>query len=278
MVVTIACICYNQAPFLEETVQSILAQTYSPLDIWVLDDASTDNSREIIQSLGSRYPSINVYCSQENIGHNRLFNQFLGEYNGQAIIDLAADDLLHPDRVAAGVDALRKDPSCGVHFTNAELINDKGEFMSAHYAVNEAGCAIVKVPQGDVFTNLVGTYFINPVSMMIRKNVLDELQGFDETLSYEDFDFWIRSARNHRYCYTDRVLVSKRIHASNYSKQQYRFGSRQMLDTFKVCQKIRKLIRSADERNAFHRRLGYEMRQCLRNGNLRLFFRYFQLL
>lgn len=253
-------------------------QTHPALDVWLLDDHSTDGSREIIQELQRENPSLHIYLSPENIGHNRLFNKFLGEYRGDALIDLAADDILLPGRVAAGVEALSMNPACGVHFTNAELIDEAGQHAGWHYPVDDDGKSIVPVPTGDVFSELVSRYFINPVTMMMRKSVLDELDGFDESLSYEDFDFWVRSSRCHPYCYTDKVLVRRRIHPESFSRQQYRFGSIQMRDTFRVCQKLKGMLHTPAEQRAFHLRLGYEMRQCLRKGNLKLFADYLQLL
>ncbi len=278
MVVTIVCLCYNQAPFLRESVESALRQNHPHLDIWVLDDHSSDGSQEIIRSLKAEYPSLHIRLESARSGHNRLFNRYLPEYRGEAIIDLAADDVLLPERVAAGVRAFSEHPACGVNFTNAELINEGGNHLSWHFPVNDQGQARIDVPEGDLFTELVSRYLVNPVSMMIRQEVLDQLGGFDEDLSYEDFDFWVRSARNFPYCYTDRVLVRKRVHQTNYSHSQYVYGSIQMRDTYQVCRKIRGMIRTRTEQRALQRRVRYEMRQCVRHGNLKLFYDYLKLL
>ncbi len=274
MVVTVVCICYNQGRFIREAVDSVLNQTHQPVELWILDDGSTDDSPDIIRNIQREHPQIRTYLSPANTGHNQIFNKFLSEYKGEAIIDLAADDILLPDRITEGVNAFSNNSGCGVNFTNAELIDEDGNYLRYQYPVGDNGQAVGTIRQGDLFADLIGTYFINPASMMIRTEVLDRLGGFDASLSYEDFDFWVRSAREFRYCYTDRILIKKRIHEAAFSKQQYRFGSLQMRDTFRVCRKIPSMIRNDAERKAYHRRIGYEMRQCIRHGNIRLFFRY----
>jgi glycosyltransferase involved in cell wall biosynthesis len=277
MVVSIICTCYNQASFLREAIQSVLLQTHAQLDIWVADDASNDGSQELIRKFEKEYPQINIYLNSERWGHTRLFNHILPMLKGEYVIDLAADDLLLPDRVAEGLKEFIKHPECGVNFTNAELIDDKGSFLKFHYPVDKVGRATVPIPAGDIFAELVGHYYVNPVTMMVRKSLLEELSGYDATLSYEDFDFWVRSSRLYPYCYTDKVLVKKRIHSTNYSLSQYSFGSPQMLDTYRICKKIKAMIHTPKERHAFYNRLGFEMRQCIRTGNLRLLARYLTL-
>lgn len=277
MVVSIVCTCYNQAPFLREAVHSILSQTYPDLDIWLADDYSSDGSQEIIRELKQVHPQLNIYLNESRWGHTRLFNHILPMLKGEYVIDLAADDVLLPDRIAEGLKAFRVHPECGVNFTNAELMDATGNFLENHYPVDDLGKAKAPVPEGDVFAALVGRYFLNPVTMMMRKTMLEEMEGYDATLSYEDFDFWIRSSRRFHYCYTDQVLVKKRIHASNYSLSQYSHGSPQMQDTYHICKKIKPMIKTPEERHAFHKRLGFEMRQCIRTGNFRLFARYLTL-
>ncbi|MEX2232217.1 MAG: glycosyl transferase, partial [Cyclobacteriaceae bacterium] len=95
--------------------------------------------------------------------------------------------------------------------------------------------------------------------------------------SYEDFDFWIRSARNFYYCYTPEILVKKRIVKDSMSQKQFRMFSPQLRSTFRVCEKIISLNRSCDEQNALAKRILYEMKVCLRLLNLPLAVEYWRL-
>jgi glycosyltransferase involved in cell wall biosynthesis len=277
MVVSVVCISHNQAAFLREAVQSILQQTYSSLDIWLVDDASSDACPQIIRELNKEFPQLNVFMSDTPMGNTKIFNAVFPKLRGEYVIDLAADDILLPERVEEGVRALAENTTCGVNFTNAEIIDERGNFLRHHYPVDRRGKSTVSVPEGFIFHHLISSYFLNPVTMMIRRTVLEQLGGYDDTLSYEDFDFWVRSSREFPYCYTDKVLVQKRTHSSNMSSRQYTYRSIQMRDTYKICRKIKALIRNPEEQRAYEKRLGFEMRQCLRTGNVRLLFRYLML-
>jgi len=121
-------------------------------------------------------------------------------------------------------------------------------------------------------------YFICAPTMMIRKKVLDELNGYDEDLAYEDFDFWIRSSRKYKYCFSDQLLVKKRIVEGSLSTRQYIRNSKILESTFKVCLKAEKLNRNLAEDRALTRRVVYECRQALLSGNFGMALKFAWLL
>ena len=104
--VSVICLCYNQARFIEEAVQSVLMQTHQTIQLIIVDDASTDNSPEMIGKIVSANPRIEYLLLKENLGNCAAFNRGLALVKGDFIIDLAADDILLPERVAAGVKIL----------------------------------------------------------------------------------------------------------------------------------------------------------------------------
>ena len=91
----------------------------------------------------------------------------------------------------------RKGNNYGVHFCDVELLDESGKSFGTHYQRDKDGKLMVPVPSGDIYSELVERYLISAPSMMMRRTVLEELDGYDEDLTYEDFDFWVRSARNH---------------------------------------------------------------------------------
>ena len=86
--------------------------------------------------------------------------------------------------------------------------------------------------------------------MMVKRKVLDDLQGYDESLAYEDFDFWIRSGKITKYCYTDKALVKKRVLKNSLSSGQYKWNSVMLASTYRVCLKAEKLNESEAETRA----------------------------
>lgn len=277
--VSVICLCYNQARFVEEAIHSVLQQTYPNIELIVVDDASSDDSRQMIEKVLAPYPRAKFIALETNIGNCRAFNKGWRESAGEFIIDLAADDLLMPKRVERGVEAFaRHDVSYGVSFSNAELVAGNGAFLKYHYNVDPSGLVKMPVPQGDVFLPLIQRYFICAPTMMYRRSVLDRLGGYDESLSYEDFDFWVRSSRLFKYVYTDEVLVKKRIVKGSKSQLQFKVGSKDFSSTYKVCVKAAALVASAVEKHALKKRVFYELRQALRFFDFKTALCYLALL
>ena len=277
--VSVICLCFNQDSYVREAIYSVLDQSYPHIELIVADDASTDQSKYTIRSIVNKLPQVKFLSLNENVGNCRAFNLALQYVRGKYVIDLAADDILLPERVRLGVEALEeKGEEYGVNFTNVEMVDREGHHLRHHYPVNSQGKAKDQPPEGDLYTTLVSRYVVNPVSMLIRKSVFDRLGGYDDSLSYEDFDFWVRSSREFKYCYTDEVLVRKRLHESNYSEEQYAPGSVQLKDTYRICEKIASMNKSRQEKKALNKRILYEMKQCMRLRELGLANKYRKLL
>jgi glycosyltransferase involved in cell wall biosynthesis len=272
--VSVICLCYNHARFVEEAIRSVLSQTYSNIQLIVVDDASQDNSAEIISRIVKENPQIIFLSQKENTGNCRAFNRGLTKVTGEFIIDLAADDVLLSNRVEEGVNSFNKQGAqVGVLFSDAEWIDEAGKHLYFH----SQRFPHKKVPQGDVYIHLIEKYFICSPTMMFRKSVIDYLGGYDETLAYEDFDFWIRSSRVFHYGYSPDVSVKKRVVQGSMSKKQFR-NSAQQRSTFEVCKKIKDLNRNEQEVGALKRRIKYEVGVNLRMMNLLLAFEYIKLL
>ena len=273
--VTVVCLCYNHSRYVQEAVESVLNQTYKNVQIIIVDDASTDGSQVVIQKMVESYPTITFLSLKTNQGNCGAFNRGFELAKGDYVIDLAADDVLLPDRIEAGVaEFTHYDSSYAVNFADGELIDEQGNHLSFH----SDRFSSPSIPQGDIYKDIISRYFVNSPSLMVRKSVLEELHGYDESLAYEDFDFLIRASREFKFCYTPKVLVKKRILSSSMSAGQFKKGSPQLFSTFKVCEKISKLNRSNEEQWALRNRILYEARKALQVGEFELIFRYLKLL
>jgi glycosyltransferase involved in cell wall biosynthesis len=266
--VSIICLCYNHEPFLRQALDSVLAQTYVNLEILVVDDKSTDASVEIIQEYCVRFPQIRFLPNQKNQGNCASFNQALQLSQGEFIIDFATDDVLHPERVARQVAVFHGLPATyGVVYTDAELIDEQSRSLGFFYARTPQGKINPPPAEGEVFAEVLGRYFICPPTMMMRRQVLEELNGYDPELAYEDFDFWVRSARNWQYHFLDQVLCQRRMHPRSLSKKVYLVGDKQLASTVQVIQKARKLVKTPLEKEALLTRIKYEARHAYFTAN-----------
>ncbi|MDN5212496.1 glycosyltransferase [Fulvivirgaceae bacterium BMA12] len=276
--VTVICLCYNHGRFLATSIQSVINQTYSNLEIIIVDDASTDGSQELIDQFKNE-DRVKLVMLPDNLGNCAAFNRGLALAHGKYIIDLATDDVLMPDRIEKQVtlfETLEKE--VGVIFSNTEYIDAEGRHLRWHYPVDEHKKVKQAVPQGNIFAQLLARYFISPPSMMMRKVVLDELCGYDRNLAYEDFDFWIRSSRHYQYIYQDLILTKVRKVENSLSSRGYVPGDLQLHSTYLVCKKAKKLISNGEEKDALLERVRYEVRQAVFSENFVEATRFFSLL
>jgi glycosyltransferase involved in cell wall biosynthesis len=264
-VVTIVALCHNHAPFLREALDSIISQTYQPLEVWLVDDASTDASPGILQEYAARHPGWHLLLLPENVGNCRAFNTAFRQSSGEFVIDFATDDVLLPQRVAQQVTAFQSaGPGVGMVYSNAELIGEDGAPLGLHHRPDGHGGLLPRPASGEVFAEVLRRYFISTPTMLMRRACLQALGGYDETLAYEDFDFWVRASRDWQFLYLDAVTTRKRKHPRSMSAQAYRRHDPYLASTIRVCEKALTLARTPGERAALAIRLRWELRQAAR--------------
>lgn len=271
---TVICLCHNQKEYVLESLESVLQQTHKDVQLIVVDDASTDGSKEVIAQFVAKHKEVVHIDLFENLGSCKAFNRALPFATGEFIIDLAADDVLLPTRIEIGLrDFAKASPKTGVHISDAELIDAGGKHLSYHS--NRFPHA--SIPQGFIYKEVIERYFICSPTMMFKKEVIDALHGYDESLQYEDFDFWVRSSREYEYIYSSEVLLKKRILSNSLMSRQFKIRSAHQESTYRVCEKIYALNRNKQEQKALNKRIWYEIKVNIRLLNWGLCYKYFLL-
>lgn len=274
--VSVICLCHNQEKFVQEAISSVLTQTYGHIELIVVDDGSTDGSKQSVRD-GIKNTKALFIDLEDNLGNCTAFNKGFSKCTGEYVIDLAADDMLLPNRIEEGIRDFNHSPESGVHFSDAFIMNENGQALRTHYQRGPDGSLQGIVPEGDVYEDLIKTYFICPPTMMVKREVLEHLGGYDETLTYEDFDFWIRSSRYFRYLFNKAPLVKKRMVKKSLGSAQFTFRSLHLQTTYTVCEKAFRLNRSPQEDQALIQRINYEIRQCVKTFNFSLIPKYTRL-
>lgn len=272
--VTVICLCYNQEEFVVKSLDSVLNQLYPSVQLIVMDDCSTDNSKSVIKTWSQKHPDIQIIFNDTNLGNTKAFNKALRFAKGEYIIDLAADDILLPNCIMTQIDRFTKSPykNLGVVYGNAAVILEDDTFDSYYFPVNDQKKVLQKRITGDIYSNVLSDFYsMCSVSAMIKKTVLTDLQGYDEKLAYEDLDFWIRASRKYEFDFIDEIIMQKRIvHnslASNFKKKKDPQTKKFDYSTYLILKKAIQLNKSKLEDLSVQKRVHNGIVQCLKNRN-----------
>ncbi|WP_394760357.1 glycosyltransferase [Flavobacterium sp.] len=282
--VSIICLCYNHEAFVIESLNSVINQSYNNIELIIVDDFSTDNSKKVIRNWLINFPKTQFIGNEENLGNTKSFNKALRLAKGDYIIDLASDDVLLPNCVHLQIEKFQKSsyPNLGVVYGNAELITENGDFDSYYFAVNSDKEVIQKRVTGDIYHNvLLGGNSLCSVSAMIKKETLEDLNGFDEDLYYEDLDFWIRASRKYEFDFINAILVQKRtvensLGAMFYKKTDER-AKKINHSTYLILKKAIKLNKTKTENKALLKRIHFEILLNYKSKNFYLLSKYLRL-
>jgi glycosyltransferase involved in cell wall biosynthesis len=173
---------FNQGSFLEETISSVLAQTYQPIEYIVIDGGSTDDSVEIIQKYADR---LAYWVSEPDRGQSHAINKGLQRSTGAVIGWLNSDDTLMPGTVARVVDAMEQDPMV-VH-GSVRLIDADSKTI--------ARPKLAKRNQEFGIETIVGEGLVNQPGSFWNRAIMERVGYLNEDLNYiMDFELWVRMA------------------------------------------------------------------------------------
>ncbi|MGF1556900.1 glycosyltransferase family 2 protein [Paucihalobacter sp.] len=274
--VTVICICYNHESYVTQALNSIIEQTFKPIEIIIVDDCSGDNSALVIKNWLKQFPQVKFLLNTINLGVTKSFNKAKALSKGDYIIDLAADDILMENAVETLISVFNQHENIAIAYGNAALIDGHNNFIENYYTSDHEG------KSGDLYKSIISqTLKINSVASMIKTKVIDSLGGYDESLLYEDLDIWIRASRNYPFNYVDEIIVKKRIIASSLSNQfnkpLNKFSKRLNRSVYIILRKAYHLNRDKSENKALIKRVRNEMKKSLKNYNLLLALKYLLL-
>jgi len=201
---------YNQAPFVGDAIQSVLEQTYPDFEIIVVDDASPDNSNEIIQ--GFTDPRVRLIRHEKNRGLPAARNTGMRAARGEYIALLDADDYFHPEKLAAHAAFIEH---------NSEVEITYNSRFDLHHSADKIR-AIYRPPESISLTELVLSFPFSPSDMVLRRACIEDAGLFDESYRCggEDLDYPCRLAlAGKRFARVDRALNYRRFHTGRRKKR-----------------------------------------------------------
>lgn len=197
---------YNRAEMLPNSVNSVINQTYKNLEIIVVDDGSTDNTKEVVKKFKDKRIK---YFKKRNGGPSSAQNYGIKKTKGKYITMLADDDEYLLDKVKLQVEFMQKHRNLVFCYCNVFLKTDSDMRL------------FLDKPAKNAFLDLlIGRNFISAPAVMIKTKILKSSGGFDTSLEVaEDYDLWLRITKKHkRFAYIDMPLAIVTTHELNLSK------------------------------------------------------------
>ena len=204
LLVSVIIPCYNGEAFLGEAIESALAQSYPHVEIIVVDDGSTDRSGEIALAYPIRY------FRQSNQGLTPSRNLGIRESRGSYLVFLDADDRLKPHAIEVGLRTLAQHPECAMSVGNHLFVSADGAYLASSRKICLATAH---------YEALLKSNFVEMIStVLFRKSVFEKVGGFDTQLRVaEDYELYLRIARDHAICCHPEVIAEYRLHKTNAS-------------------------------------------------------------
>ena len=215
---------FNAFPFISQTIDSVLNQTYQHWELILVDDGSTDGSYKKIEPYLT--DSRIKYIHQANQGQGKARNTGIKASKGDFIAFLDSDDLWVPEKLDLQI-SLLIEQDIDLVYSNAFIINSDGIRSDI---VMKTGSLEGIQAESDLLKNLIrGSIFVPILTVMLKRESIISLMGFDESpelRNAEDFDLWIRMAsQGSKFLFEDRCLSYYRIHRSNLNRASYLFSS-----------------------------------------------------
>jgi glycosyltransferase involved in cell wall biosynthesis len=206
--VTVLIPIYNGEQYIEETVRSVLNQTYSNLEVVCVIDGTKDRSKDIL--LGLNDSRIRV-LEKENRGATYRRNEGMQLAATEYIWFLDQDDMLMPGCIEAAVHEMER-TGCAAVAVNGHLIDSNGNRIRRMYRVNKPVLTLSRLAKGNqLFTTS---------QALIRRSAIMKVNGFNQDAGIaDDWDMWIRLLRSGgKLVFLDQYLMGYRLHDSNHSR------------------------------------------------------------
>lgn len=197
--VTVVTPSYNQADYLEETIRSVLNQSYSYLEYIIVDGGSTDGSVEIIRKYSDK---LAWWISEPDQGQTDAINKGFAKANGDILAWLNSDDTYLEGAISEAVDYLEANPEVGMVYGDANLINDDGNILGRFPA-----------RQTDFRKLMRGFVHIPQQAAFFRAQLWHQVGPLDPTFYFAmDYDLWVRLSQFAPLHYHPRLWANFRLH------------------------------------------------------------------
>ena len=204
---------YNRKAYIAEAVDCVLQQTYKNIELFVVDDGSTDGTYEVLQSYGDRLTLL-THEGRVNRGQSASINLGLEHIRGDYVIILDSDDYWELNKIEIQVSFLESHPDVGLVYTNGYMADANRNILYAYHSPDH-------VETNDPNRVLLDCYMALPVNALVRRSVYDQVGKFEESFrAAQDHDMLIRMAEATKFAYLPDYLFYYRRHGDSISSKK----------------------------------------------------------
>jgi glycosyltransferase involved in cell wall biosynthesis len=209
---------FNYSKWIGQAIHSVLSQTYSPTEMIIVDDGSTDNSVEIIKEYQKKHKNLKLLQNEKNMGVMYSLKRCLNEISGEYVYPISSDDYVLPDFFEKTMGLLIKYPGAGLCFSDLEVFDNGSnrKMIISHHLASKAlyysPKDLVRILKKEPFTCILGpTVIFKHTALIEAGGYIPELKWSSDAFAYHVIGF--------RYgaCYMPEALSAQRIHTGQYS-------------------------------------------------------------
>lgn len=212
---------WNRCLLLQEAMQSVLGQTFGDFELLVCDNASDDQTEQIVRSFHD--PRIRYVRNSRNLGHRENWNRCLSLARGEYIAILPDDDVMLPENINRKVAFLRRNAQIGLVHSKFHLIDEHGEIIRSN--TNWGHGPDREVDAIEARETLLASFIntINVPTVLFRRVCYERLGGFSDRIRLAfDWEYWMRIAVFYETAFLAEPLVKWRIHSQSITKTNVR--------------------------------------------------------
>jgi glycosyltransferase involved in cell wall biosynthesis len=242
---------YNCASYIEEAIDSVLAQTFQDFELIIINDGSFDDTERRLAKFQTRIR----YVSQVNRGVSTARNVGIGLAQGELISFLDADDTWLREKLSCTLDAARAHPTCGIIASDLLMFDKDG-------VSNPSRFKDFPVENGNVAEKLLFHNWLTPSAVTVRRVCFDSVGTFDEEIGWgEDWMMWLRIALGFPIYHIPEVLVRYRVHPASATQSA---PEKEFLSLLKAFGKIEKMEAAPEQWPQLVRQ--HAFRVCMNRG------------
>lgn len=217
---------YNAEPYIEESIQSVLQQSFPDWELLIIDDCSSDRTSQLATAYAEKYPKIHYYRNESNLGVAESRNRGITLASGEWIAFLDSDDCWHPDKLRLQTE-LANSRSASFLFTGSAFIDGNSQLLDYY----------LPAPATISYRELLKQNVVSCSSVMIRKDLIKQYPMKHASAMHEDFAVWLQILRDKKiYAYgIDQPLLIYRISSGSKSANKLKAA----IMTFRVYRHLR---------------------------------------